>query len=213
MAKSKIAVWKKVALTGAAAATLGLGFWASQAFYTVKQVVDGDTFVTAENRIVRLDSVNAPEIQYCLGKKAKDEFSKLILNKKVFLKVSYVDGYNRLIASVFTLQGNVGESLVAKGLATFKDKGTLGGSTLAKTAKEAKEAGIGIFSSLCTQMENPDNPKCNIKGNNKNGNKIFHYPGCKSYTNTVVQLYLGDRWFCTTKQALSDGYSKGADCP
>src|SRR3989344_4708237 len=98
MSKKKLR-WKKVAATGVITASLALGFWASKAFYTVKKVIDGDTFITLENQYIRLDSVNAPELDYCLGKESKDELSKLILGKKVYLRVTYIDGYKRLVAS------------------------------------------------------------------------------------------------------------------
>ncbi|MCX6704780.1 MAG: thermonuclease family protein, partial [Candidatus Woesebacteria bacterium] len=205
--KSKIKSWKKAVVAGALATSLGLGFWASKAFYTVTSVIDGDTFITKENRYVRFDSVNAPELDNCLGKEAKEELSKLVLNRKVFLKTSYVDDHKRLIASVYTTDGNVGEKMLAKGLATFKDKGTQKGTTLANTQSIAKKAEIGVFSPLCTQLENPVNSKCNIKGNNKDGVKTYHYPGCSAYKITLVQLYLGDKWFCTQAEAKKAGFT------
>jgi hypothetical protein len=117
MSKKKIG-WKKVVTAGIITASLGLGFWASKAFYTVTSVIDGDTFITSEKQHIRLDSVNAPELGSCLGTEAKTELSKLVLNKKVYLKVTYIDGL-RLIASVYTTRGNVGELMLKSGLATF----------------------------------------------------------------------------------------------
>jgi micrococcal nuclease len=211
MSKKKIG-WKKVVAAGIITTSLGLGFWASKAVYTVKEVIDGDTFVTTENRYVRFDSVNAPELNLCLGKEAKEKLSKLVMNRKVFLKVTYSDNYNRLIASVYTTQGNVGEKMLAAGLAIFKDKGTQKNSTLGKTEAEARAKKIGIYSPLCTQMENPANPKCNIKGNVVESGNFYHYSGCQSYSTTIVQLYLGDKWFCTESEAKKAGFTKGKDC-
>lgn len=47
----KTKTWKKIVATGVVTASLGLGFWASKAFYTVTSVIDGDTFVTSEKNI------------------------------------------------------------------------------------------------------------------------------------------------------------------
>ena len=211
-AKKKAGKLKKIVATGAAAATLGLGFWASKAVYSVKEVVDGDTFITTENQYVRLDSVDAPELEYCLGEEAKEELEKLVLNKKVFIKVSYLNGM-RLVASVYTSQGDVGAKMLSKGLATFADKGHQKQSTLLKISQEAREKKIGVYSATCTQMENPINPSCDIKGNIRNGVWYYRYPTCTNYKNTQVQLYLGEDWFCTEAEAKKAGYIKAPDCP
>lgn len=211
--KKKVKNWKKVIVASALTAFLGLGFWASKAFYEVTSVTDGGTFVTKEKQHIRLDSVNAPEIDSCLGKEAKAELGKLVLNKKVFLKVTYTNG-SRLIASAYTIQGNVGELMLKKGLATFTDKGTQKGSGLLETANIASSKKLGVYSSTCTQSVNPVNPKCNIKGNinNANSDKIYRYPSCDLYGITLVQLHLGDKWFCSEKEALKAGFSKPDDC-
>lgn len=210
----KIKGWKKFAVAGALTASLGLGFWASKAFYTVVSVTDGDTFVTKEKQYIRLDSVNAPELDNCLGKEAKSELEKLVLNKKVFLKVTYTNG-PRLIASAYTVDGNIGELMLKRGLATFTDKGTQKGSGLLETANEAKSKRLGVYSETCTQSVNPINPKCNIKGNvnNSNSDKIYRTASCNLYGITQIQLHLGDRWFCSEKEAVKAGFTKGGDCP
>ena len=204
--------WKKAIIGSTVAVSVGLGFWASQAVYTVDHVIDGDTFVTTENRYVRLDSVNAPELNYCLGKEAKEELEKLVLHKKVYIKTSYVDGHKRLISTVYTVQGNVGEELLKKGLATFKDKGTQGKTNLSKVAKTARTDKVGVYSEKCTQLINKVSPKCDIKGNIKDGNKIYHYRGCGAYSTTFVQLFLGDKWFCSESEAKSAGFVRAPNC-
>lgn len=212
MAK-KMDAWKNIIVAGALTASLGIGFWASKAFYEVTSVTDGDTFVTKEKQYIRLDSVNAPEIDSCLGKEARAELEKLVLNKKVFLKVTYTNG-SRLIASAYTISGNVGELMLKKGMATFTDKGTQKGSGLLETANIARSKRLGVYSSICTQSVNPVNPKCNIKGNlnNSNLNKFYRYPSCDLYDITLIQLHLGDKWFCSEREALKAGFSKATDC-
>ena len=211
MAK-KVKAWKKVVVAGALTASVGLGFWASKAFYDVREVIDGDTFVTAENQYVRFDKVDAPEIENCMGKEAKEELSKLILGKKVFIKVTYKEPERgRLVASVYTDSGNVQEEMLKKGLGTLK--GGLKQDAYNKASDDARGLKIGVYSSVCTQTENPENPKCNIKGNILREERFYRYPGCRSYDNTLVQLHFGEEWFCSEKEALKSGYSKGPDCP
>ncbi|KKU09692.1 MAG: Succinoglycan biosynthesis protein ExoI [Candidatus Woesebacteria bacterium GW2011_GWB1_45_5] len=211
--KVKVKGWKKVAVTGALTATLGLGFWASKAFYEVKEVIDGDTFITKEDRYVRLDrSVDAPEIDSCLGKEAKEELEKLVLNKKVFIKTSYVDDHRRMISSVYTINGNVGAAMLEKGLAVYVPKGEENKRILLEASRKAREVKIGVYSSVCTQSVNPKNSKCNIKGNVRQYGNHYSHPGCSSYGETLVQLHLGDKWFCTEREAKMAGFIKGGDC-
>jgi endonuclease YncB( thermonuclease family) len=210
MSKSKN-LWKKVTATAIVTTSLGLGFWASKAFYTVKEVIDGDTFVTQENQHVRLDSVNAPALNRCLGNEAKSELEKLVLNKKVFIKVTYINGL-RLVGSVYTISGSVGEKMLATGLATFADKGNQNQKALLRISQSAREKGIGVYSSKCTQSENPINPKCNIKGNTTGDENLYRYPGCRLYNSTLIQLHFGDLWFCSEKEAKKSGFAKGKDC-
>lgn len=210
--RKKVKGWKKIVVAGTLTASLGLGFWASKAFYEVKEVVDGDTFITKEGQYIRLDSVNAPELNLCLGKEAKEELSKLILNKKVYVKVRFMDNYKRLIGSVYTTKGNIGEIMVSKGMATYLDKGLGESHDLYLAAKKAREARIGVYSPVCTQDVNQSNPKCNIKGNVSEVGNLYRYPDCGQYNNTLVQLYFGGRWFCTESEAQNAGFAKGNDC-
>jgi endonuclease YncB( thermonuclease family) len=205
--KKKLSLKKKV-LIGAATGVAALGFWASQAFYTVKEVVDGDTFVTVENQYVRFDKVDAPEIGLCLGKESKDELEKLVLNKKVFIKVRYVEkDWGRLVGSVYGMQGNIEEIMLSKGLVTLRN-----GSEYSGVVEKAKAEKVGVYSAKCTQTINIEDPKCGIKGNIRARNKYFRFPGCKQYDTTLVQLHFGDKWFCSESEAKKAGFIKGSDC-
>lgn len=135
------------------------------------------------------------------------------MNKKVFIKVTFIDDYNRLVGTVFTNSGNVSEKLLAKGLATYTNKGNLNQDSLLLVAQNARKNKIGIYSEKCTQLENLDNPKCNIKGNIRPPNNFYHIVGCEQYKNTQVQLYLGDKWFCSEKEAIKAGFIKSPNCP
>lgn len=182
--------------------------------YQVESVIDGDTFVTKEKRNIRLASVSAPELGDCGGEEAKKELEKLIIGKPIYLKVLYNDIYRRLVSLVYTSDGLVNEKMLQTGNAYY------GGTSnepkgISKYAEEAKENKIGIFGPKCTQETNLKNPKCVIKGNKRlrgDGTAQYRFPGCRQYTRTIVQLYLGDSWFCTEAEAKKAGFTKGDDC-
>ena len=86
---------------------------------------------------------------------------------------------------------------------------------ISREALKAKVENVGIFGSKCTQATNPDNPKCIIKGNKRahaGDSALYRFPGCTQYPKTLVQLYLGDQWFCSEREAENAGFTKGSDC-
>jgi hypothetical protein len=55
---------------------------------------------------------------------------------------------------------------------------------------------------------------CDIKGNiSSSGEKIYHSPGCASYSRTVIDTSAGERWFCSESEAESAGWRKAKNCP
>lgn len=181
--------------------------------YEVERIVDGDTFVTTENQMIRFSGIDAPEMENCDGKEAKEALEKLILNKKLYLKVIYRDGLNRLISDVYGDNGLVSAKMVRLGMAYYTQSG-IQSTELDEAENEARTKKLGVYSPKCTQLTNPVNPKCVIKANKRmgSGEKIYHFPGCGQYNNTLVQLSLGDRWFCTEAEANQAGFIKGSDC-
>lgn len=212
-------------LTGSIIATAivgAAGFWnfktntGSVQFpsYQVKEVIDGDTFVTKEKRNIRLASVSSPELDECGGQEAKLKMEELVTGKDLYIKVLFNDIYGRLVSLVYTKDGLVNEKMLQAGMAYY------GGTAnepegISKEALKAKENKVGIFGSKCTQETNPDNSKCIIKGNKRlhAGNSAqYRFPGCTQYNKTLIQLYLGDQWFCSEKEAIKAGFTKGEDC-
>ena len=209
---------KKSLVVGALGATIVAAIAGNQTnlknlTYEVERVVDGDTFVTKENQMIRLTGVDAPELENCDGPEAKKALEKIISGKKLYLKVIYKDSSDRLISHVYNDQGLVATQMAALGMAYYTQTGISdpGLKTAYLTAKQEK---IGIFSSKCTQISNISNSKCPIKGNvHKPGNtKLYRFPGCGQYNNTDVQLFWGDKWFCTESEAQEAGFTKGSDC-
>jgi micrococcal nuclease len=208
----KLAIGSVLAITGAS--LIGIQTLLNNTSYTVTQVFDGDTFETQEKQVVRLNSVNAPEKGFCGFDTSKQALEKLVMGKKVFIKVVYRDAYDRMIANVYTRDGKwVNEQMARSGQAIVIQK-----TKSDKRLIDASQYAIGKLSGLhglpCTQRLNTENPTCTIKGNINNANhtKIYHMKGCNSYPIALVQLFEGDQWFCTEKQAQSAGFMKADTC-
>ncbi len=180
--------------------------------YTVSRVIDGDTFVTAENQHVRLAGVEAPELDRCGGEEAKQALEKLIMGKPIYFKMIFSDTYNRMVSLVYTKDTYVNKKLLQSGYAYYMPRASTEQIADLKPAGDyARSHKAGIFSDTCTQTVHTTKPSCNIKGNVRNGN-IYYLPDCGVYHNTVVQLYMGDRWFCTEQEAIKAGFRKPEQC-
>lgn len=181
--------------------------------YEVKRVIDGDTFETMEGQHIRLASTEAPELTLCGGNEAKKALEKMILDKPIYLKVVFRDPYQRLVSLVYTKDTFVNEEMLARGNSYYyrSSEGKIG-EDLKNATEKARAEGKGIFGKFCTQVTNKADSSCDIKGNDRNG-KIYYLPDCGVYDNVIVQLYLGDRWFCTEKEAITAGFRKPETCP
>lgn len=181
----------------------------------VVKVIDGDTFVLETGIRVRLRDVDAPPLDLCGGREAKEKLEELILNKKVRFEDESIEGFRRIITFVFVNNQSVGVELLKEGWARFDGHvGSSQGESLKAAYELAMKEERGVFSPLCRQKENPDNPECLIKGNidKKFGEKIYHFPGCSEYQQTIVEKDLGEQWFCTEKEAQKAGYKKATNC-
>ena len=181
--------------------------------YNAVEIIDGDSFKTTENQTIRLDTLDAPELNFCGGLEAKQALSDLISNTPLYIKVLFRDSHNRLISSVYAPQGYVSETMIGGGYAQYLPK--QGANPKLKSLGEiARTNKLGIYGAKCSQNTNPDNPKCNIKGNinPENNTKLYHLPSCAQYVNTQIQLFKGDQWFCTEKEAAKAGFIKAPNC-
>jgi len=211
----KLGIRAAVVAVGAAASfwlASGKGKPVKVPAYEVIRVIDGDTFETAEHQYIRLASTEAPELDLCGGKEAKEALEELILGKPGYLKVIYRDSYQRLVSLVYAGGKFVNEEMLAAGYSYYlrSASGDIG-EDLGKATERARQRKKGIFSERCTQLTNKEEPSCDIKGNTRNG-KIYYLPECGVYHNVEVQLYLGDRWFCSEKEAIEAGFRKPQQC-
>lgn len=53
-------------------------------------------------------------------------------------------------------------------------------------------------------------PACNIKGNvsYNGGQLIYHVPGQRYYTDTIISYTKGERWFCSEDDARAAGWRR-----
>ncbi|MBU3925220.1 thermonuclease family protein [Patescibacteria group bacterium] len=77
---------------------------------TVKRVRDGDTF-EIENDAIRLENVDAPEINTEDGKICKDKLEELILGEEVEYTEEARDDFGRLVARVWVEGKNVNKAM------------------------------------------------------------------------------------------------------
>jgi len=221
MSKKKLKFFNRkiaaaVALTFLGAGMLAVNFGKNLPLiipaYKVVRIIDGDTFETKEKQWIRISAIDAPEKGYCGYEEAKKGLTKLILNKDVYFKIVYHDS-TRQMAIVYYKGGLVAKNMLEHGLAEYNDRENLKITELAQATKDAQNKKLGLFGSPCTQWQNPSNKACNIKGNVTTNNvPIYHLPDCRSYKITTVQLYHGDKWFCTEQEAQIAGFRKSENC-
>ena len=67
-------------------------------------------------------------------------------------------------------------------------------------------SGTGISSYAVSQIS----PSCRIKGNVSidTGERIYHVPGQKYYSQTRIRQDYGERWFCSEAEARAAGWRK-----
>ena len=75
----------------------------------VVEVIDGDTFKT--KNIIRLEGVDAPELDEEGGKEAKQELENLILDKDITYEEKARDEHARIIAQVWVDSLSVNDAM------------------------------------------------------------------------------------------------------
>jgi len=183
-------------------------------YTTVERVIDGDTFILNSGIRVRLRGLEAPELGLCGSEQAKKYLENLVLGKPVVIKDSFSDKYGRIEGFVYQDDRFINEEMIVSGWSRFDFNKTDQQDKLALATRQAQDKKTGVFSSLCYQQTNPDNPKCGIKGNisTKTLIKQYLFPGCTSYQSTVVEKDRGEQWFCSEPDAKDSGFVKSGAC-
>ncbi len=178
----------------------------------VEGVIDGDTIVVEPKTRVRLRHVDAPELEYCGGKEAKEALEKLVIGKRVRLTEQVPDQRGRGMALIYVDDVLVNKELIADGFVRFHHDTSTVANDLKALGVEIKTARKGIFGA-CQSATNTKNPTCDIKGNIDRLKKIYHLPGCTQYPFAVVEEDIGEAWFCKEQEAKNAGYVKSERCP
>lgn len=181
----------------------------------MSRVIDGDSFVVDTGAEIRLLGVNAPEIGRCGAQEAKDVLEKLISGKKVKVSPTASDSFRRLVADVYLDNRSINNQVIASGWAAFDSSDSQNAKDMQTSGENARKNKIGIYGEKCSQTT-PPNEKCKIKGNVNDaiGDKLYYPPNCGTrYDNITVDLFRGDQWFCSEKEAQDAGFVKTKVCP
>ena len=130
----------------------------------VVRVIDGDTVVLADNRHIRLEGINAPEVHHpkkgreCFGDQAKTKAEKLVLGKIVRLEsdLEKTDLYKRELRYIWIDDLMVNEALVKEGFAwesPYKQNRKYR-QRFQKAEAEALEQKLGMWG-ICDIKEKP----------------------------------------------------------
>lgn len=182
----------------------------------VTEVVDGDTFQLASGKRVRLMGVNAPEYERCGGKEAKLELEKLISGQKVELGEEVTEAYGRSLALVYLKGKLINQIILEKGWGRTDYRKNSQREVLTAAFHLAQQDKLGIFSDLCRDEKiTPPDANCLIKANiDKNSyEKFYHLPSCSHYNQIIIEKDIGERYFCSEKEARDAGFKKAAGCP
>lgn len=195
----------------------------------VEEVIDGDTIRVKDiqsNEIfrVRYLGIDTPELdglgyESCFAEQAKEKNKDLVLDEKLILEFDKdrYDRFGRTLAYVYTLneQGEkevfVNFELLQKGYARFylDKQNILRQNELVQAAVSAHEDFSGLWG-VCGETSFDE--KCVIKGNiDRLGQKYYHLPGDKYYSETKINFLKEDKWLCTIKEAEAKNFQRALE--
>lgn len=213
---------------------LGLNFLQDQLHITeteitiveIQEVIDGDTirvrdFQTDEVFRVRYLGIDTPELdgpdyESCFGSEAKEKNQDIVLDQKLILEfdIDKYDRFGRTLAYVYTLNELdekeifVNLELLQEGYARFYlDKQNIfHQDEFVRVAMDAQEDFLGLWGH-CGEAQ--FNEECVIKGNiDRLGQKYYHLPGDKYYSQTKVNFLKEDKWLCTIEEAEAKNFQR-----
>lgn len=177
---------------------------------SVVRVVDGDSFDLADGRRIRLLSLDAPEKNRCMADEARTFLETLIKGKHISLSEFVTDDFGRTLALVYEGNNPINARMIGSGMARFTHVQNSSYGQMTQAHEQARREQRGIYSSTCLNTE--PTTDCVIKGNLRDGERVYHLPTCKNYKQTAIDEAFGDAWFCTEEEALRAGFRKAAGC-
>ena len=147
--KKKKGLKKAVFVAGAVAIVAGSATVATRYVdprEKVVSVIDGDSFIIGNEQTIRLHSIDAPQVEHCFGKEAKEALKKKLSGKKVILKELKTDMYGRIRALVYVNGKLINEYMIKNGFATRNADSSSLKNVFSKSNDFARENKLGIFS-------------------------------------------------------------------
>jgi len=183
----------------------------------VTRVVDGDTVHVGRgwrNTTVRFLGVDTPETVHpnkpveFFGPEASEFTKKSLKRKKVYLEIeplNRVDSYGRLLAYVYLEDGTFfNAKLIKEGYArVIAPSNFRYYDEFQNYEREARAAGVGIWSTKAKTLQVPSGVSEKIIGNK--GSKIYHLPGQASYHRIEEKNRI---YFNSEEEAVKAGYRK-----
>lgn len=196
------------------------------------KISDGDTIRIRDERI-RLLEIDAPErdqvcrgasgADYPCGARATEALRKLVGGAPVVCVYEERDRYGRPLARCSARGRDLGEAMIASGMAVvYRDRPELYGEAEAR----AKARGLGMWEGdfvapwdfragktlaplTGRQLDEALDARksgCAIKGNISGSGRIYHMPGQADYERARIDAAKGERWFCTEAEAVAAGW-------
>lgn len=188
-------------------------------------VIDGDT-IRVRNVVIRLQGIDAPELaqkcrrangdKWSCGKSSATALKGFIGQQVVKCFGHGMDVHDRLIATCFVNETDLGKELVASGLAVAFRKYSETYSDLETATRNLRRGMWATDFELPARYrakrwevaaQTAPDPNCPIKGNiNRKDVRIYHTPWSRMYSRTKISPNKGERWFCTEGEAIAAGW-------
>jgi len=178
------------------------------------KILDGDTFQLPDGDRVRLLGADAPEAGRCGSAEATAELARLISGKSVRIEEEKRDTYGRRMALVYVSSALINEQLIAAGWARPDYTQNSQSEKLKSAFHHAIDNRLGVHSLCKLTGPPPDNSDCLIKGNidKSSWDHLYHLPSCRHYDKIILELDMGEQFFCTEAEAQAAGFTLAPDC-
>ena len=189
------------------------------------RVIDGDTFDVGGDR-VRLFGIDTPELgqpcsangrEWDCGAWVAETVRRAFEGKRATCVQRDIDRYDRIVAQCEIDGQDVGQLIVASGLAwAYRQYSDI--YDLDEKAAAVQERGLwgvnierpsdyrAAQRALTSTQDGAPLQNCAIKGNISSGGRIYHVPGQDNYDRTRIDTSRGERWFCSRAEAEAAGW-------
>lgn len=186
------------------------------------RVIDADTVDVGAVR-VRLHAIDAPEqdqscltehgVPFACGAWVTAQVEATFGGVQAVCTQVDTDKYGRVVAKCRAGGVDMGQEIVARGWAFAYRRYGMDYNLDEKSAYVADRGLHGFrvqspaqFRKTRAKGRIPLDPACAIKGNISKNGRIFHVPGQAYYEPTGINEARGERWFCSSAEAVAAGW-------